>query len=407
MPLCRHLSLGAFLLLSLAVPDLPAQPRAPAPYPGITFRQHELAQRAMHEFFAQHWESAESTGCEMFHLEQADTLLPLSNMLRFAMRAWRILNDEFDSPQERETLEEGLKPLRTECIRILHKQQFADSTRPMRMFLEAGINGFNATLIIRSKPLSSLSAGLQCYRTLDSIRTLAPQIKDVYLGLGLFQCSLANEPGIIGFALHLFNRLQVSLDSGLTYLRICSDGALYTREGAKEYLLQFLSPTIKNEAAEKRRISKSLEAEFPGNPFYVFQDIDEEMAFHRKDVFSSARFAWAVSQVRAFDTSNSSARRFANLVKWQCAAIDSAASADSHMEPAEPGSAYSFYPVFLVAAKLRFLLDGDKNLGTERQKITIRLYHRQRKQAFSIIRRSDINPMLREYYLWHMEDGLP
>ena len=111
----------------------------------------------MHDFFAQRWEKAESSGCEMFHLEQTDTLLPLSSMLRFAMRAWRILNDEFDSPQERETLR-GAQTPSDRMHSHTSQTTFCRLHATDRMFLEAGINGFNATLIIRSKPLSSLSA---------------------------------------------------------------------------------------------------------------------------------------------------------------------------------------------------------------------------------------------------------
>ena len=378
-----------------------------SPYPGITPQQHILALEVMHEFFAQHWERAESTACEMRNLERTASALPLSPMLRFAMRSWRIINNEFDSSEQGDSLFLELGPLRAECLDILHKRHFADSTRPTRMFLEAGINGFNATLIIRSKPLTALRDGLQSFRTLDSVRTLAPQIKDAFLGLGLFQCALANEPGIIGFAVHLFNGLSVSLDSGLAYLRVCSgDSLLYTRDGAREYLIQFLSPFDTGEAAEKQAVFRSLEAEFPGNPYYVFQEIDEGMAFHRDRVFSKSFCAWAVSQIPGFDTSNSTMRTYANCVRWQCSVIDSTLATTLKPRPFKPREALSFYPAFLEAAKAKYLVESEWDKYRREEKSDVRLFHRLRGMAFSILRKSKIHPMLREYYLWHLEDGL-
>ena len=401
-------SIKIFFLLAFLFPvSSPiAQPSQVTLYPGIAFHQHELAVSVMHEFFAKHWNSADSLRCEMRGLELADSLLPLSFMLGFAMRAWRILNDEYETRQEYEILHRELGPLRAECLRALHKQHLADSTRPTRMFLEAGINGLNATLLIRSKPLSALSLGLRSYRTLDSVRALAPQIKDVYLGLGLFQCSLANEPGIIGFALLLFNGLRVSLDSGLVYLRTCADGSLYTRQSAKEYLVQFLSPFKSHEAVEKQAVFKSLQTEYPNNAYYVFQEIDENIAFHRAEVFSGDKYRWVPPRISSFDTGNYSLRRDANLVRWQCAAIDSARRHELHPEAFEQKQSYSFYPVFLRAAQLRYMLDTTKEFPPGGHQKAVRTYRLEKGRAYSVLRKSGINPMLREYFLWHMEDGL-
>jgi hypothetical protein len=377
-----------------------------SPYPGITPRQHILALGVMHEFFAHHWATAESTACEMRAMESSEGLLPLSSMLRFATRAWRILNNEFDSRAQGDMLNRELAPLRIVCLDILHKRHFADSTLPTRMFIEAGINGFDATLIIRSKPLVSLKEGLESFRTLDSVRTMAPQMKDVYLGLGLFQCALANEPSIIGFAIHLFGGLKVSLDSGLVYLRMCANDSTYTRNGAREYLIQFLSPFIPAEAAEKQSVFRSLEAEFPKNPYYVFQEIDERMAFHRKQVFSRAVCLWAANQIPGFDSSNSFMRTYANCVRWQCSTIDPSLAPALKPRPFMQKEALSFYPAFLNAAKAKYLIESDSDVTRREERIDARLFHHQRNLALSILRKSEIHPMLREYFLWHLEDGL-
>jgi hypothetical protein len=239
------------------------------------------------------------------------------------------------------------------------------------------------------------------------LRTIAPQIKDLYLGMGLFQCALANEPGIIGFALHLFRGLHVSLDSGLAYLRICSNEALYTGDGAKEYLIQFLSPFNRSEADEKQAVFRSLEQEFPGNPYYVFQDIDEQMAFHRESAFAKSTRDWVLAQIAGFDTSNSTTKLYANCIKLQCAAIDTSLAATLGPRPLGDRECLSFYPVFLEAAKARYFIDSDNKQTVSKRRNAIRSYHELRNRAYVVLRRSEINPMLREYYLWHLDDGLP
>jgi|WetSurMetagenome_2_1015567.scaffolds.fasta_scaffold00008_9 hypothetical protein len=397
----------SILPLCIAASVSSAQTKWSAPYPGITPQQHALALATMHDFFAFHWDKAESTACAMRDLEKNDNLLPLSFMLRFAMRSWRIINDEFDSREQGDALDRELAPLRAECLRILHRGRFADSTLQTRRFLEAGINGFNATLVIRSKPFTALVEGLKSYRTLDSVTAEAPNLKDSYVGLGLFQCALANEPGIITFAIHLFKGLRVDLNLGLAYLRLCSaDSMLYTRNGAREYLIQFLSPFKSNEAAEKQKIFRALETEFPASPYYLFQEIDEGMAFHRADVFTKEYAARAAARIAGFDTSNSTLRTYANCVRWQCSIIDSTLSPVLKPRPFKPGEALSFYPVFLNAAKYKFLLESNVYASKRVAQTIDRLFHEHRSLAFSVLRKSEIHPMSREYYLWHTEDGL-
>jgi hypothetical protein len=378
-------------------------------YPGISLSQHDLAQSAMRDFFEQHWDSAETLCVNMLRLEKSNGLLPMSYMLRFAMRAWRILNDEYETSRERDDLYGQLDPLRSECIRILHKQHFPDSTRATRLFLEGGINGFNATLKIRSHPFAAMVSGLHAVRMLDSAHALAPGMDDVYLGLGVSQCALANEPGIVRVAMRLFSGLHVDLDSGLAYLRICSKNAFYTREGAREYLVQFLSPLIAREAAEKQEIFKSFQGLYPNDPYYVFQEIDEGMAFHRNEVFAKRTIEWARPLVQRFDTSNYSLRRYANLVRWQCSMIDFSLTNELHPGSIEPGDAFSFYPVFLTAAREQYLLDAHNAPSQTRRerRDDFRHYRDIKDKAISILQSSGINPMLREYFLYHIEDGLP
>ncbi len=376
-------------------------------YPGITPAQHELAQQAMYEFFDQHWDSAEACCRKMLALEQQNDLLPMSYMLRFAMRAWRILNDECKNQGERNSLFYELDPLRDKCLRILHKHLFPDSTRSTRLFLEGGINGFNATLKIRSHPFIAMFNGLSSVRMLDSARALTPYNYDAFLGLGIAQCALANEPGIIRAAMTLFRGLHVNLDTGLSYLRICSQKGFYTNDGAREYLIQFLSPFKPSEAAEKQQIFKFFLGFYPGNPYYVFQKIDEGMAFHRREVFTDKTIEWARPLIKSFDTCNYSHKRYVNLVLWQCSVIDS--SLANELNPSRPDlrDAYSFYPVFLNAARDRFLLESDSTMPHKKHRGEMQDFQNMKDKAVSMLHLSNIDPMLREYYLYHIGDGMP
>jgi hypothetical protein len=377
-------------------------------YPGISLRQHDLSQHAMHQFFNQHWDSAEATCIEMRTLEQDKGLIPMSFLFRFAMRAWRILNNECENDSVYSELHRELDPLRTECIRILHAKanKFPDSTLATRLFLEGGINGFNSTLKIRSNPFAAMISGLSSVRLLDSARALAPYMTDVYFGLGISQCALANEPGIIRVAMRIFRGLHVNLETGLSYLRICSQKGLYTNDGAREYLIQFLSPFKPSEAAEKQQIFRSFQALFPGNPYFVFQEIDEGLAFHRREVFSYKTIEWAKPLIQSFDTCNYSRRRYANLVRCQCAVIDFSLTNELHPEPLGTGEAFSFYPSFLGAATERNLLDSAKDLSRKQRKNGLRRYQTLKDKAISMLYSADINPMLREYYLYHIQDGM-
>jgi hypothetical protein len=230
---------------------------------------------------------------------------------------------------------------------------------------------------------------------------------DVYLGLGLFQCALANEPGIVKVAIKILNGFPVSRETGLAYLRICSDSSLYTREGAKQYLIEYLLPQIPKEAAEKQIVLESLQSEYPLSAYYVFQDIDEQLCFHRDTAFSAATILKFANRIEKFDTSNYSLARYANLVRWQCATIDSSLIEQLHPVSFARENEFSFYPVFLQAVEMRHLLDKQYDLTLEEGKKGVWKVRKIRDKAYSLLHGSQVHAMRREYYLWHMGDGLP
>jgi hypothetical protein len=107
-----------------------------------------------------------------------------------------------------------------------------------------------------------------------------------------------------------------------------------------------------------------------------------------------------------FDTGNFALQRYANLVKLQCATVDPSLEKTLHQEPIAHDGPYSFYPLFCAAAKARYLFDANKNISGKQQKTEARNCRHLKDKAVSVLRRSGVNPMLREIFLWHMEDGL-
>jgi hypothetical protein len=46
-------------------------------------------------------------------------------------------------------------------------------------------------------------------------------------------------------------------------------------------------------------------------------------------------------------------------------------------------------------------------MPVSQRKESVLRYSNLKKKAFFLLRHSAIDPMLREYFLWHLEDGLP
>jgi len=373
-------------------------------YPGISAKQNSIATTALQSVNNLDWDDADSKLQNMTALEESDSLPPLSFLLRVAMRVTRLQNDEFEDNKTKDRLAGDIVSLVKTGILRSDPSLFPDSVRPTLQFISGGIRGFAATLDIESSPMHALNQGLDAVRSLDTARTQCVQMTDAYLGSGLFNCLLAKYPGFYRFVIALFKSKSVSNDTGIVHLRICAKDAMYTKSVAQQYLLQYLSPYIDAQAAEKRRWFKTLEAKNPANGAILFLDIDEAMTFYPDSVFNASSRNVLKRKLSALATNNYSQKRYADLVKRQLSAIDSTYSADE--DSLVSTMPFSFYPVFCDGVKLHYTLLHDSTLSRDSKKQIRREIETIRDKALRLLKNSTMNSLHKPYFKWHINEAL-
>jgi len=376
-------------------------------YPGITMEQHRLAQYVLFHFNTLDWDETDNSLKKLQQLEKKNSLLPLSSMLHVAIRVWRVQNDEFSDASEKSRLFKEIRAYSNRGIDQLRSKTFPDSVRSTRCFLEGGIKGFIATLEIKSNPFSALHNGLDAVRLLDTAVALAPNLYDAYLGIGLFNCALAKSPGIVKAAVSLLGGRKIDLDTGLNLLRICAQKSVYTRISAKLYLIEFLSPYQRDQEMEKQVLFKSIQHAFPGNPYYVFLELDEELCFFPERFFRPATCRFLDKRLdNGFYCPSFSSLRYANLVKWQFSLCNSDAPSWALPGPIPKYLDFSYYPVFLEALKIKRTMGKRKKTNSESETGDAAKLRELGASATKMLSASDMNPLRKDYYLWHIRDAL-
>ncbi len=371
-------------------------------YPGITMEQHRLAQYVLFHFNSMDWDETDASLKKLQQLEKKNSLLPLSNMLFVATRVWRVQNDEFSDASQKKQLLKEINAYANKGIDLLKSKTFPDSVRSTRCFLEGGISGFIATLEIKSRPFSALRNGLNAVRLLDTAVSLDPHLYDAYLGTGLFNCALAKSPGIVKGAVNLLVGRKIDLDTGLNHLRICAEKSVYTKLSAKLYLIEFLSPYQSDQESEKQVIFKSIQHAFPGNPYYVFLELDEDLCFFPDKFFKPTTCRFIDKRLdNGFYCPSYSSLRYANLVKWQFSLCNSDAPSWALPSPILKDRDFSFYPVFLEALKLKHNKGKQEKNDSDAEKL-----RDLGTAAVHLLSASDMNPLRKDFYLWHLRDAL-
>jgi hypothetical protein len=235
---------------------------------------------------------------------------------------------------------------------------------------------------------------------------MAPQIKDTYLGSGLFNCLLAKYPNFLKFVFTFFKSQNVSLETGINQLRTCSKEALYTKTVAQQYLLQYLSPYVEDQKKEKREIFKSLQSDFPNNPFFMFLDLDEALTFYPESLLNTEIISRYTTRTACLSTGNFSQRKYANLVQWQLFALDTSREPEQVPDTILPPLPFSYYPVFIGGIKLKLALLQNNNPGNPGKKTLVNQVNQRRELAFRLLNNSRMNSLRKPYFKWHIKDGL-
>jgi hypothetical protein len=375
-------------------------------YPGISNQQDSLAFAAIEYVNSFDWDQAENLLNEQTLLEKEQDLPPLSFLLKVSARVLRVQNDEFKDIKAQTQLLKEIGLLYKEALPLLHAGSFADSVRPTLLFIEGGLRGYTATLDIESSPVAAASQGFKALQCLDTAFALDPDLKDAYLGSGLFNCILSKYPRFLRYILGFFGKSSISLDTGLNHLRVCADKALYSRMVARQYLVQFLSPYKSDQSAEKRDIFNLLENKYPNNPYFPFLDLDEVLCFYPDSLHAPAARERLKKQIAGLSTNNEICRRYVNLAKWQYTFIDSLPPFSLTPDSIPVDQPFSFYPPFIDAARAKYRLTHEHDISMDSRRQLIKFINVNKSTAKDLLKSSSMNPLRKRYFLWRLNDGL-
>ncbi|HMA66128.1 MAG: hypothetical protein ACM31E_06500 [Fibrobacterota bacterium] len=365
-------------------------------YPGISKEQDKLAMQFIHEVYSFNWGEADKIGMRMEKLETKSNLPPLSSLLMVSMRIVRIQNSEYATDSIGQHIAYETDSLINTGLKKSDSKKADSLNRLTYLFIYSGIEGFSATLKISKWPVDAAIEGFGAFKKLERLTESDTAIKDAYLGLGIFYCALAKAPAFVRGALNMTGR-EISFEKGLDYLRISAYQGRYTTETAKQYLIQFLSPYLGHETIEKNKVFRSLEQQYPKNPFYLFHHLHEDLCFHQESITKSY-----VDNVRKkavkFKPVDYSITRYLTLLNYQYNFLDSGnrVTIDTTVKLRE----FSFYPVFLDALKERDSLPV-KRERYKKMNLTATGIH-----AAKLLDESGMTPNRKNFFMWYLRDAL-
>jgi len=365
-------------------------------YPGISREQDKLALQFIHEVYSFNWDEADKVGLKMEKLETRNKLPPLSSLLMVSMRIVRIQNSEYGTDSIGLHIAQETDSLISAGLRKSELKKADSLSRPTYLFIYSGIEGFSATLKISKWPVDAAIEGLGALKKLERLIESDTVIKDAYLGLGIFYCALAKAPAFVRGALNMTGR-DVSFEKGLDYLRISAYKGRYTTETAKQYLIQFLSPYLGHETIEKNKIFRSLEQQYPKNPFYLFHHVHEDVCFH-PDVITRPYIDNVRKKAEKIKPSDYSVSRYLVLLNYQYNFLDSVNrfSIDTTVNLRE----FSFYPVFLDALKER------DSVSVKRERFKKMHLGARGIHAARMLDESAMTPNRKNFFMWYLRDAL-
>lgn len=374
-----------------------------SPYPGVSSEQDHYARQIVHEYFALQWDDAEKLAKKMQRIEVKENLPPLSYLLMVAARVIRIQNNEFSDQKTYNEILNEIYKLSLKGLELSKPHRSKSTNNATNLLIYSGIKGMVATLKISKNPIEAAVEGFSALNILEKLIVIEPRMKDTYLGLGIFYCALSKAPAIVRGALNIGGR-NINFDAGLDYLRTAAYHGRYTSEIAELYLVQFLSPYMGHMTEEKSRIFKTLQAQFPKNPHYMFLEVDEDLCFHPE--FLTPRYKqFLKKKIKSFKAFDYCSSRYINLLKWQYAHIDTNASENFSPDTAFDLKEYSFYPVFLEALKMRnYLLSTNVHINERNSRK--QPFMKKGSLAVKLLESSDMSSNRKNFFAWHIRDAL-
>lgn len=374
-------------------------------YPDLIQEQSELAHLALNQAYSSYHGRSRKTVAVLRTLETEKSLPPLGYLLSVAIDVMRFQNGEYVDEDEEKALLKSIQDATEQgsflCRAVLKKQP----DHPTYLLILGGIRGFTATLKIHGNPSQAMNDGFQALKLLERSRSKDVRIKDSFMGTGIFNCTAANAPLFVRATLKIIGR-SVSMKAGLEALRVSAYKGQYTSVSSQLFLIQFLSPYEKELIREKREIFRSLEENFPRNPYYTFLKTDEALCFHPDSFYTETSRTTLATRITAFASHDFSSRRYGNLVRYQYTLLDSTPSQRYAPDTAFAFRDYDFYPAFIEA--LRFKRRVEDSLGAEEKpaKAVTASLKALRDSCLGLIGESPMNPTRKRYHQWHVSDAL-
>lgn len=374
--------------------------RNPEFYPGVSSEQDKYAKQIIRAFISLQWEEAQKASEKMQKIENRDHLPPLSYLLMVSGRVFRLQNGEYEDQNDYNRLTKEIYNLSQKGLQFSNPRNSPDSILSTNLLIYSGIKGFVATMKLSKNPLDAAMEGLSALRMLEKLIEIKPQIKDAYLGLGIFYCALAKAPGIIRGALNI-GRRDINLDNGLEYLRTSASEGRYTSPIAKLYLIQFLSPYYGHLAVEKAGVFKSLQSEFSKNSYFVFLENEENLCFHPENITDHYKQNLK-RKIKSLRSGDYISNRYINLLKYQYWSMDPNCSDGFKPDSSFNLREYSFYPVFLEALRYQLGFVRGENIQADRN-------HKQfivkkGNAAIKLLESSMMSSHTKNVFLWHIRD---
>ena len=374
-------------------------------YPGISESQDSLARVLIRCIWLFSWDEAEKAGRKMQKLERKEHLPPLSALLVSSACIVRMQNAGFPSKRGENHCLDELNETAQSGLKLSDPSHSPDSVLPTDLLVYGGLKGLLATLQIGRNPIASAVEGLNALSQLEKCTALDSTLSDAYLGLGIFYCALSKASAVVRGALKIIGK-TVSLEKGLDYLRRSAYHGTYTRDMAKLYLVEFLSPYVKDQADEKRRILNSFKASYPQNPYFLFLDLEENLCFHPDNAFDPTLRRSVRKKIVSFIDREYSHLRFAALVRWQYVFLDPLAAANLGPDTTFNLGEFSYYPAFLTALREKYLLHQSPGGSAAIYERQIKFIKRNETSAIKALQGSTMNSGWKGFFLWHIRDAL-
>ncbi|MBN1602079.1 MAG: hypothetical protein JW915_10750 [Chitinispirillaceae bacterium] len=368
-------------------------------YAGTSKDMDQIASEIVLDAYRGKWNDVNRGLERLQRLEKRRELVKISKLLNVSVRYYRLEQNEFFNESERMTIEKELDSCITDGF------CYTDALKKNRLaiheLIHCGIKGFQASRMIVKNPIEAAIEGYAVVVRLEKLLQADSTMYDAFMGLGLFYCSVAGAPSVIRAALALTGR-QVTLEKGLSYLRISAQKGHYVNIPSLVYLTQFLSPYLGHHVMEKDSIFTVLQKKCHPNPRYLFEQIDEHICFH-PEKFTLEYIADLRKAIAEYKNTPLLLRSYFELMKYQyCDYIDTL-NCPFKKDPDVKLKEFLFYPLFMTGLRTKELcmINSIGNFA----RIRSRDCEKYNLSVISMLEKSSMASTKRDVYKWRIRDA--